>query len=54
MSLEEVLRSKSIGEAELKVLSANMHLLTDEQLIKYGFLEKKEELPKVAKKAKKN
>jgi len=37
MTLEEVLKKESIGEKELKVLSANLHNLTHAQKVRYGF-----------------
>ena len=37
MSLQEVLKKESIGEEELKILSANMHLLSREDKIRFGF-----------------
>lgn len=39
MTLEEVLKSKEIGENELAVLAANAHLLTDKQKVEFGFAE---------------
>lgn len=35
MTLDEVLKAKSIGEAELAVLSQNKHLLSAKELKKY-------------------
>ena len=45
MELKEVLKAKEIGEEELKVLSANMHLLSKKELKRFGFVteEEKEE-----------
>lgn len=39
MELEKILKMESIGEAELKVLTANLHKLSDSDKVKFGFME---------------
>ena len=43
MELKEVLKSKTIGEKELKFLSDNIHLLSKKELKRFGFEEVEEE-----------
>lgn len=52
--LEEILKKKSIGEEDLKVLSANLHRLSEKDKARFGLVSSPvvEEKPKAVKKPK--
>lgn len=54
MELQEILKGKSVGEAELKVLTENLNQLSEADKIRFGFIEApvKEAKPAKVKEAK--
>lgn len=43
--LEEILKKETITEEDFKVIVANLHLLTESDLIRFGFKQPEEVLP---------
>ena len=45
--LEEILKKETIDESDFKVLVANLHLLSESDLIRFGFKQPEIELPTI-------
>lgn len=45
--LEEILKKETVDESDLKVIVANLHLLSEEDLIRFGFKQPLDTQPEI-------